>query len=218
MGPTARATGRRHPSAGNLDSRPSLVRDGQTPATLPPASFPHGSEARRDVVQLGPELDDDTLTRLIGPVEGKRVLDLGCGDGTLAAALAHAGAQVTAGDVAAVGANNVWMFYGDWYQMGLREKAGLVMVRDIYSQDGRTLLKYRQRFAYATLQAEALLRGTVRTFKNEVRDTIIRRLQELAASLQPAFGVTVNYQFIPGVPATISTSVLAIELSSLCSC
>lgn len=31
---------------------------------------------------------------------GDRVLDLGCGDGTLAAALAHAGAQVTAGDVA----------------------------------------------------------------------------------------------------------------------
>jgi len=59
---------------------------------------------------------------------------------------------------------------------------------------------------------QALLRGTVRTFKNEVRDTIIRRLQELAASLQPAFGVTVNYQFIPGVPATINDEAVAADL------
>jgi len=97
MGPSATATGRpRHPSAGNLDSRPALVRDGQAPSALPPASFPHGSDPPRDVVQLGPDLDDAGLSRLIGPVEGKRVLDLGCGAGGAAIALARRGARVIA--------------------------------------------------------------------------------------------------------------------------
>ncbi len=58
----------------------------------------------------------------------------------------------------------------------------------------------------------ALLRGTVRTFKSEVRETIIRRLEELATSLQPAFGVTVEYQFIPGVPSTINDEAVAADL------
>src|SRR5690606_28680067 len=35
---------RRHPSAGNLDARPTLVRSGEAPAPLPPASFPHGAD------------------------------------------------------------------------------------------------------------------------------------------------------------------------------
>jgi SAM-dependent methyltransferase len=97
MGPPATAPGRpRHPSAGNLDARPALVRDGRAPAGLPPASFPHGAEAARDVVQLGPDLDDTALTRLIGPVDGRRVLDLGCGAGSAAIALARQGARVIA--------------------------------------------------------------------------------------------------------------------------
>ena len=97
MGPPATVPGRpRHPSAGNLDARPSLVRDGAAPASLPPASFPHGAEAARDVVQLGPDLDDDALSRLIGPVDGRRVLDLGCGAGAASIALARRGARVIA--------------------------------------------------------------------------------------------------------------------------
>jgi SAM-dependent methyltransferase len=96
MAPSGSATGRRHPSAGNLDSRPSLVRDGDGPAPLPPASFPHGSEPLRNLVRLGPDLDDETLDRLVGPVDGKRVLDLGCGAGAAAVALARRGARVIA--------------------------------------------------------------------------------------------------------------------------
>lgn len=67
---------------------------------------------------------------------------------------------VHSGAVAAIAASAVPLYFADWYQVGLREKAGLVLVRDIYSEDGRTLLKYRQRFKYATLQAEGVLRGT----------------------------------------------------------
>jgi amidohydrolase len=59
---------------------------------------------------------------------------------------------------------------------------------------------------------QALLRGTVRTFKTEVRELIIQRLQELAESLGPAFRVTVDYQFIPGVPSTINDEAVAADL------
>jgi amidohydrolase len=59
---------------------------------------------------------------------------------------------------------------------------------------------------------QALLRGTVRTFKTEVREIIMRRMQDLAASLQPAFRVTVDYQFIPGVPSTINDEAVAADL------
>jgi amidohydrolase len=58
----------------------------------------------------------------------------------------------------------------------------------------------------------ALLRGTVRTFKTEVREIIKQRLQDLAASLQPAFRVAVDYQFIPGVPSTINDEAVAADL------
>ncbi len=87
---------RRHPSAGNLTSRPALVRDGEAPKTLPPASFPHGADAG-DVVRLGPDLDHDALERLLaaaGPLENARVLDLGCGSGGAAVTLARRGARV----------------------------------------------------------------------------------------------------------------------------
>src|SRR5690606_41540149 len=84
-------TTRRHPSAGNLDSRPALVREGEPPAPLPPASFPHGAEqSGTGAVRLGPDLDDAALGRLIGaagPIEGRRRRDLGYGAG--AAPLEH---------------------------------------------------------------------------------------------------------------------------------
>lgn len=90
---------RRHPSAGNLAQRPSLVRDGVAPAGLPPASYPHGAELPRDLVQFGPDLDDEGLARLVGAtgsLEGRRALDLGCGAGAASVALARRGARVIA--------------------------------------------------------------------------------------------------------------------------
>jgi amidohydrolase len=58
----------------------------------------------------------------------------------------------------------------------------------------------------------ALLKGTVRTFKTEVRDLVIRRLQDMADSLQKSFQVAVEYRFIPGVPSTINDEVVAADL------
>lgn len=89
----------RHPSAGNLSMRPALVRDGVSPIQLPPASYPHGAEMPRDLVQFGPDLDDEQLQKLIaavGPLEGRRVLDLGCGAGSASVAIARRGARVIA--------------------------------------------------------------------------------------------------------------------------
>jgi ubiquinone/menaquinone biosynthesis C-methylase UbiE len=90
---------RRHPSAGNLSLRPALVRDGMAPIQLPPASYPHGAEPPHDVVQFGPDLDDQQLQKLIaavGPMEGRRVLDLGCGAGAASVCIARRGARVIA--------------------------------------------------------------------------------------------------------------------------
>ncbi len=89
----------RHPSAGNLSMRPALVRDGMVPIQLPPASYPHGAELPRDVVQFGPDLDDEQFQKLlaaVGPLEGRRVLDLGCGAGAASVAIARRGARVIA--------------------------------------------------------------------------------------------------------------------------
>jgi SAM-dependent methyltransferase len=96
-GTTTAGEPRRHPSAGNLSRKPTLV-EADGPPSLPPASFPHGDDSGRSRVRFGPALDDDALLRLVGPLEGRRVLDLGCGAGASSVALARAGARVTAVD------------------------------------------------------------------------------------------------------------------------
>ncbi len=49
-------------------------------------------------LQYGPDGPTESDVRLIGPVSGKRVLDLGCGDGAAAVTLAQQGAVVIAVD------------------------------------------------------------------------------------------------------------------------
>lgn len=52
----------------------------------------------RALGQITDRLEADTLLKLLGPVAHQRVLDVGCGDGAFAAALASRGAAVTAID------------------------------------------------------------------------------------------------------------------------
>jgi SAM-dependent methyltransferase len=77
---------------------------------MAPARFsPRGSDgtaAASDALQYGPGLPPESELKLLGHVDGRRVLDLGCGAGSGAVALAKAGARVIAvdEDVANVGA------------------------------------------------------------------------------------------------------------------
>jgi HK97 family phage major capsid protein len=61
--------------------------------------------------------------------------------------------------VASLGLSAKCLLFGNWDYMGWREGAGLEMLRDPYSQEGRILLKYSQRFVYACLLPEAILVG-----------------------------------------------------------
>jgi SAM-dependent methyltransferase len=58
-----------------------------------PAGMPDG-----DTVVYGPDIDDESGLRLLGHLEGRRVLELGVGTGRNAVAMARAGAKVIAVD------------------------------------------------------------------------------------------------------------------------
>ncbi|HKE76958.1 MAG TPA: class I SAM-dependent methyltransferase [Acidimicrobiales bacterium] len=57
-----------------------------------------GATLDADAVRYGPGLPPESELRLLGHVDGRRVLDLGCGAGSGAVALAKAGARVIAVD------------------------------------------------------------------------------------------------------------------------
>lgn len=59
---------------------------------------PVGTALDADAVRYGPGLPSEDELKLLGRVEGKRVLELGCGAGANAVALARAGARVIAVD------------------------------------------------------------------------------------------------------------------------
>ena len=60
----------------------------------------------------------------------------------------------------------------------------------------------------------ANLQGSIRTFTPAVRQTVIRRLEELALALQPAFGVTCRFELHPGVPVLRNHTKTAARLLS----
>ncbi len=90
----------RHPSAGNLDAVPMLVDDDSAPA-LSPLAYPNGARFDPTVVHVGPGLSDEAVGRLVGGGEGRRILELGCGNGSNAVALARQGARVIVVDSSA---------------------------------------------------------------------------------------------------------------------
>ncbi len=65
------------------------------------AAAPDGRDRPTDVATYGPGIPTEVELRLLGPLEGKRVLDLGCGAGHAAVAFARAGAKVIAVDPSA---------------------------------------------------------------------------------------------------------------------
>lgn len=62
---------------------------------------PAGSSLPTDVVSYGADIPREDALKLLGNVEGKRILDLGCGAGHNAIALARHGAKVIAVDESA---------------------------------------------------------------------------------------------------------------------
>ncbi len=67
----------------------------------PTAASPDGRALPTDVATYGPGLPTEAELRLLGSLEGKRVLDLGCGAGHASVAFARAGAKVIAVDPSA---------------------------------------------------------------------------------------------------------------------
>lgn len=91
------ATPRRHPSAGNLGTRPALVEEPAAAEDVSPFGFPAGAEDGPPLA-LGPGLDGDLARKLFGSVDGRRILELGTGTGRMAVALAGQGAKVISVD------------------------------------------------------------------------------------------------------------------------
>lgn len=69
-----------------------------TPFTV---AAPTGAELPDDTVTYGPAIPGEASLRLLGDVSGNRVVDLGCGAGRNAVALARAGARTIAVDESA---------------------------------------------------------------------------------------------------------------------
>ncbi|WP_208029347.1 class I SAM-dependent methyltransferase [Rhabdothermincola sediminis] len=90
-----------HPS-GHLRPAPDPTEDLQPDAggSRSPLSavFPATVSLPDDVVSYGPDIATEAVFRLLGHLEGKRVLELGCGAGQAAVALAYQGAHVIAVD------------------------------------------------------------------------------------------------------------------------
>lgn len=87
------------------DDSPGSPATGSLPAGGPARPWsrfttasPGGDALPTDTVAYGPGLPTEADLRLIGSLEGKRVLDLGCGAGHAAVAFARAGAKVIAVD------------------------------------------------------------------------------------------------------------------------
>jgi SAM-dependent methyltransferase len=65
-----------------------------TPVDRRTVTFPVGADLPLDRIVYGPDVADESTLRLLGDVSGKRILQLGCGDGQTTVALQRQGARV----------------------------------------------------------------------------------------------------------------------------
>lgn len=95
-------TTRRHPSAGNLGQpEPVPRKQPARTARIPSIAYPLGAAQMPDLVRLGPDLDEAAMAKMVGHLDGRRILELGCGFGSNSVAMAMAGARVLSVDSSA---------------------------------------------------------------------------------------------------------------------
>jgi SAM-dependent methyltransferase len=86
------------PDSTDLDRRTATTTNATNPDSAPhSATFPADAYLPFDVMSYGPDIGDERSFRLLGSLgnlEGKRVLELGCGGGQASIALARQGAKV----------------------------------------------------------------------------------------------------------------------------
>ncbi|MFN0091987.1 MAG: class I SAM-dependent methyltransferase [Acidimicrobiales bacterium] len=103
----------------------------EPPAVWPLAAFPLGDDAP-GAIRYGPAGGDEAALRLLGALDGRRVLVLGCGGGGAAVTLARAGARVIAVDAGAEAvaeAQRVCASAGVKVELAQRDLAELAFVR-----------------------------------------------------------------------------------------
>ncbi|MBI2705919.1 MAG: methyltransferase domain-containing protein [Actinobacteria bacterium] len=90
-----------HPTARHLRAAEPPDGAGRPDPRPISATFPAEATLPHDVVSYGPDIPNERTYKLLGNVEGKRVLELGCGGGQGAIALAKQGAKVITVDPSA---------------------------------------------------------------------------------------------------------------------
>lgn len=141
------------------------------------ATHPMAVNRPLDYVELGPDIPN-LDRRLIGDVAGKRVVDLGCGMGHGAVALARQGAKVFAVDP---------------------DAAQLALARDMAEREGVKIELHQSDVAELAFLRNASIDLIVSVFALAAVDDLDRVLRQVHRVLQP------NAPFILSLPHPLST-------------
>jgi len=69
--------------------------------------------------------------------------------------------------------------------------------------------------AFNVISDRAILRGTVRTFETPVRQTVLRRIEELAAGIAAAMGCTAQVRLTPLTPPVVNDPRIAARVRAV---